>query len=126
MFTKAELEKLQSCWILPDGKIYPVPNEQHDNYLPDAYYTKSNNFDYTASEVAQVEKKCFRMSFGWGWDAEISQMTIACDYLTDNQKSIIKYLLNAKIITWNQICVVSHSFSRNELLDEILEEYGLF
>ncbi len=93
MFTEEEINKLRSCWVLPDGSIEEVPSEQHDDYLPDGYET-----------VLEAEKKCFRMSFGWGWDAPISQMTISsnCE-LTEKQKQVIKYLLMAKIITHRQI-----------------------
>lgn len=118
MFTKEKLNQLRSCWVLPDGEIYPVPSEQHDGYLPDGYYEEGWENE---NQIAEVEKKCFRMSFGWGWDAPISQMTIACDNLTDAQKNIIKYLCMAGVINWKQIRV--HGIlSRSELLDEILGE----
>lgn len=99
MFTKEELKKLQSCWVLPDGKLYAVAPESHDMYLPDGYYKEAWD---NQQQIDNVEKKCFRMSFSWGWDAPISQMTIRCD-LTESQKQIIRYLLMAKTITYSQI-----------------------
>jgi hypothetical protein len=101
MFTKEELNSLRSCWVLPDGKFWTVPAEAHDRNLPDGYY--NDNWDENKS-IDEVEKKCFRMSFSWGWTAEVSQMTIPnnCE-LTEPQKQIIKYLLMAKIINSNQI-----------------------
>ncbi len=101
MFTKKELNDLRSCWVLPDGKIWAVSPEAHDRNLPDGYY--NDNWDVNKS-IDEVEKKCFRMSFSWGWTAPISQMTIPakCE-LTEQQKQVIKYLLMAKIITHRQI-----------------------
>jgi len=121
MFTEKQLDHLRSCWVLPDGKLFPVPSEQHDNYLPDGYYKPNSSYNGN-DEILQVEKKCFRMSFGWGWDAEISQMTIACDDLTEPQKQIIKYLYKAKIVKWNQISVISRNNTKRDLFQEILDE----
>ena len=69
MYTLKELnQKIESCWILPDGTVYTVPMEQHDNYLPDGYKT-----------VNAAEKACCKFSCGWNFSAPIS-----CIYLPDN------------------------------------------
>ena len=117
MFTDSELDTLRSCWVLPDGKLWSVPSESHDWNLPDGLYKES--FDGNGS-VLEVESKCFRMSFSWGWTAPISQMTIAatCD-LTEPQKQIIRYLLMAKIITYKQIQYHGHREEIYAMLDEI-------
>ena len=116
MFNKKELQTLKSCWVLPDGKLWAVPPESHDRDLPDGYYNE--NWDINKS-IDEVEKKCFRMSFSWGWDAPVSQMTIPskCD-LTEPQKQIIKYLLMAKIINSNQI---EYYGSRKDFYDLLTE-----
>ena len=114
MFTEKELNTLRSCWVLPDGTLWSVPAEAHDTNLPDEYYDPSFN---QQDEITQVEKKCFRMSFWWGWDADISQMTISCITLTEPQQQIIMYLLASKIITSNQIETVGDHWKN---LEEIL------
>ena len=121
MFTEEEINKLRSCWILPDGKFWTVPPEAHDRNLPDGYYNE--NWDMNKS-IDEVETKCFRMSFSWGWNAEISQMTIPAKCkLTEKQIQVIRYLLMAKIIKSSQI----EYYGKNDnefyaMLDEVEKE----
>ncbi len=115
MFSEEELDQLRSCWILPDGTHYVVPGERHDDNLPPGFRT-----------IESAEKRCFRMSFGWGWTAPISQMTIACERITEEQRNVIKYLLKSGTIKEDQICALN-SFGRDrqkkrDLLEEILSE----
>ena len=120
MFTEEELQTLKSCWVLPDGKLWSVQPEQHDNYLPDGYYDE--NWDYNKS-ISEVEKKCFRMSFSWGWDAQISQMTISesCE-LTETQYQVIKYLVLSKTITIRQIEYYGNDEAFYTFLTEVEKE----
>lgn len=117
MFTKRELETLRSCWVLPTGELWAVPAESHDMNLPDGYYEVTPEYNYNNDEIKQVEQKCFRMSFWWGWDADISQMTIGCKTLTEPQQQIIMYLLASKIITFRKIETIGDNWKH---LDEIL------
>ena len=120
MFTKEELNSLRSCWILPDGTFWTVPPEEHDINLPDGYY--DDNWDMNKS-IDEVEQKCFRMSFSWGWTAPISQMTIPSKCkLTEHQMQIIRYLLMAKIIKYNQIENYSKDDEFYAMLDEVDKE----
>ncbi len=113
MFTKKELQDLRSCWILPNGVIYPVPAERHDLYMPSKY----------KDDVLKAEKECFRMSFWFGFDAEISQMSIACP-LTEEQIIIIRCLVNSKTIDYRKIRLVGRKYysGTGELLNAIFGE----
>lgn len=108
---KSELLKIASNWILPNGDIIIVPNEDHENYLPDEYDT-----------MAKAESKCVKFSCGWGYTAPISKIFLP-DVLTTQQaqrlveieegislhlnetyfKSIKDMICDMNYITWDEI-----------------------
>ncbi len=63
MYTKQQLWDIRSNWIHPDGTVQVVSHENHDNELPDFCKTIEN-----------AENSCVKMSCGWGYDAEISEI----------------------------------------------------
>jgi hypothetical protein len=70
---KEKLFEIRSNWILPNGDIFVVPSERHDDYLPDGFAT-----------VEQAEKKCVKMSCAWGYTAPISAIYLP-DVITTQQ-----------------------------------------
>jgi len=75
--TKDTIHKIASCWIYPSGEILVVPNEEHDDNLPEFCKTKE-----------QAENSCVKFSCGWGYDAEISEIFLP-KRLTIHQAQIL-------------------------------------
>ncbi len=59
------LIKARSCWITPDGQVYPVDPETHDN-----------NYPKSMGSLGRCEECCIRVSCHWGFKAGASYMQI--------------------------------------------------
>ena len=108
LITEEILKEIQSCWILPDGEIQHVPNEKHDRYLPDQYET-----------VEVAEKMCVRVSCGWGWNAQISEIYLP-ERITGSQASVL-VMLDEKVRIKKMIerCTWRNDYSWDEILDAV-------
>lgn len=99
-YTKEYLWEIRSSWILPDGNIIIVPNERHDDYLPDF-----------CSDIKQAENSCIRVSCGWGYNAPISEIFLPRKLtiyqaqvlvgINENLKELHGYNIERKINIWH-------------------------
>jgi hypothetical protein len=61
--TKDRIFEIRCCWLLPSGEILVVPQEEHEDNLPDAYDT-----------MERAENACVKFCCTWGYNAPISNI----------------------------------------------------
>lgn len=111
-YTKEFLWENRSCWILPDGSVFKVPQESHDDHLPDF-----------CTDIKHAENTCVRVSCCWGYTAPISEIFLPKKLTTYQAQVLVGINESLKELEGNniekKIDIWHNPMSWNEILESV-------
>lgn len=106
MMTNEKLWEIRCCWILPNGEIMVVPQEEHSSHIPKGYKTEKN-----------AEDSCVKVSCTWGYSAPISEIYLPRILTPYQAQKLIEINESLETIGEGDIKNKVDGFDWNEILE---------